>query len=69
MATRKTTSINRLKKVEDGALILTSSGKNGVRFQDANAQAATFAGKVAFNWTTRRLPMLGEQRVVLASLI
>lgn len=72
MKTRKTTSINRLKKIEDGALILTSSTKKGFRLQDANGQAATFefiCRKTSFNWVTRRLPLLGEQRVVLASLI
>lgn len=66
---RKTTSINRLRKIEDGALILISSNKNGVQLQDASAQVATFERKMSFNWVTRRLPLLGEQRVVLASLI
>ena len=65
---RKTTSIN-LRKIEDGALICIGSNKKGVRFQDASAQVATFERKTSFNWVTRRLPLLGEQRVVLASLI
>ena len=66
---RKTTTINRMKKIEDGALICIGSNKKGVQFQDASAQVATFERKMSFNWVTRRLPLLGEQRVVLASLI
>ena len=67
--TRKTTSINRLRKIEDGALILISSDKKGVQLQDANAQVATFDKKTSFNWVSRHLPFLGDQQVVLASLI
>lgn len=66
---RKTTTINRMKKIEDGVLILLRSDKEGFLFQDASAQVATFNKKTSFNWVSRRLPFLGDQQVVLASLI
>lgn len=71
MKTRKTTSINRLVKIENGILLPISSGKQGIRFQDAQAQIATWpkCRKLEFVYTSVRLPMLGVRQAVLASLI
>ena len=58
-------------KIDDGMLLMTSSGKKGIRFQDAKGQVAIWPNsrRIEFVFTTRRLPILGTQQVVLASLI
>ena len=71
MKVRKTTSINRLKKIDDGALVMVSSSSKGTTFQDASAQVACWPNsrKLDFVFVERRLPLLGVSKVVLASLI
>ena len=61
---------SKMIKVDDGMLLLVSSGRRGMTFQDCWAQKATWADpKVQFEWVTRKLRYQGYQKVVLASLI